>query len=1133
MCIAGTATYAANTVVLSGGTGAWSSSATGVATVNASGLVTGVTAGTANIIYTITGGCGGTISAQQSVTISPNASIGSVTGTSPLCDGGTATYNANSVVLSGGIGGWVSSNYFVANVDIVTGLVTGVSTGTANIIYAIIGGCGSGFVTAQQSVTISPNASIASVTGTSPLCIAGTATYAANTVVLSGGTGAWSSSATGVATVNASGLVTGVTAGTANIIYTITGGCGGTKTAQQSVTISPNASIASVTGTSPLCIAGTATYAANTVVLSGGTGAWSSSATGVATVNASGLVTGVTAGTANIIYTITGGCGGTKTAQQSVTISPNASIASVTGTSPLCIAGTATYAANTVVLSGGTGAWSSSATGVATVNASGLVTGVTAGTANIIYTITGGCGGTKTAQQSVTISPNASIASVTGTSPLCIAGTATYAANTVVLSGGTGAWSSSATGVATVNASGLVTGVTAGTANIIYTITGGCGGTKTAQQSVTINAIPTAPIIGTIIDPTCTNNTGGSITLNSLPSGSWTLTQSGTSSGTFSGTGISNVVSGLSPGTYYFTVAIGSCLSTTSNAAIVDKYSTIWNGSVSGWSDGVPNLNKSAEFKANYNSITDGGSLSACSVTITAGTVLFNENDILTVQNEVNIVSGSLIFENNSSLVQINNVTNTGNITYKRIAQQKKNDYVFWSSPVENFNLSSHPSDGAKYTWGTTFSNSNGTQGNWIGVSGIMNSGQGYIVGGPTTFNNTTNQNLEVPFFGKPRNGDIPVTIYRGSNNGGATYTLPSGAQVSSLDDNWNLLGNPYPSAISCKSFLLNNSGVLTGALFVWTHSSLPSSSVANSFYSNFSYNYNPNDYVPYNLTGNLAGVGADYYIGAGQGFFVTMKDGAAGSGTVNFTNSLRSNTYGNNTGTNFFRTSNTNNTITEESHRIWLDLIKDSQTTRTLIGYVTGATMGDDNLFDAKSKKDNNLKIYSIADDVSFIIQGRALPFNDTDQVKIGVDIYEIGTYTIAIGLADGLFLNNSQNIFLEDKYLNVIYDLKQAPYSFASSVGTFTDRFVLRYDNTSLSNPNIQVDNTFAFITNNSIKVQSIEDIKQISIYDISGKLIFNNILDVSVNHFERDFPYANGVYIASIVLNNGSIVTKKLIN
>jgi len=501
LCISGTATFTANTAVLGGGTGAWSSSNAAIATVNSSGLVTGVAAGTCNIIYTITGGCGGTVFTSFAVTINPNASIASVTGTTPLCIAGTAIYAANSVVLGGGAGSWSSSNTAVATVNPSSGLVTGVTAGTCNIIYTITGGC-SGTKSALQSVTITPNASIGSVTGSTPLCPAATAIYSANLVVSSGGTGAWSTSNTAIATVDAAGLVTGVSAGTCNIIYTLTGGCGGTISKQQSITITPNASIASVTGASPLCGGATANYLANTVNLGGGgTGVWSSSNNATATVSTAGLVTGVAPGTCNIIYTITGGCGGTVSALQPVTISPNASVGTVTGASPLCIAATATYTASAIVLSGGTGAWSSASPAVATVDAAGLVTGKSAGTCDIIYTITGGCGVTVSSRQSVTITPSASITSINGLPWICTGATTTYSV-IAVLSGGTGAWSSSNIAVATVDPnSGVVTGQSEGSSDIIYTITGGCGGTKTALRSVTV----AAPIPQTItgITPLC------------------------------------------------------------------------------------------------------------------------------------------------------------------------------------------------------------------------------------------------------------------------------------------------------------------------------------------------------------------------------------------------------------------------------------------------------------------------------------------------------------------------------------------------------------------------------------------------------------------------------------------------------
>ena len=182
--------------------------------------------------------------------------------------------------------------------------------------------CGTAPASSVATVIVLPNASVASVTGTSPLCIGGTATYTANSAVLGGGTASWSSDNASVATVDAnSGLVTAVAEGTANIIYTISGGCNGTATAQQSVTVLPNASVASVTGTSPLCVGATTTFTANSAVLGGGTASWSSDNASVATVDPnSGLVTAIGAGTANIIYTISGGCNGTATAQQSITI---------------------------------------------------------------------------------------------------------------------------------------------------------------------------------------------------------------------------------------------------------------------------------------------------------------------------------------------------------------------------------------------------------------------------------------------------------------------------------------------------------------------------------------------------------------------------------------------------------------------------------------------------------------------------------------------------------------------------------------------------------------------------------------------------------------------------------------------
>ncbi len=491
LCIGSTTTFTANGVVLGGGTGAWSSSDNTVATVDANGVVTAVGAGTANIIYTVTGGCNGTPTQQLSISVNADAAVTSVTGDqTPLCIGSTTTFTANGVVLGGGTGAWSSSDNTVATVD-ANGVVTAVGAGTANIIYTVTGGC-NGTPTQQLSISVNADAAVTSVTGDqTPLCIGSTTTFTANGVVLGGGTGAWSSSDNTVATVDANGVVTAVGAGTANIIYTVTGGCNGTPTQQLSISVNADAAVTSVTGDqTPLCIGSTTTFTANGVVLGGGTGAWSSSDNTVATVDANGVVTAVGAGTANIIYTVTGGCNGTPTQQLSISVNADAAVTSVTGDqTPLCIGSTTTFTANGVVLGGGTGAWSSSDNTVATVDANGVVTAVGAGTANIIYTVTGGCNGTPTQQLSISVNADAAVTSVTGDqTPLCIGSTTTFTANGVVLGGGTGAWSSSDNTVATVDANGVVTAVGAGTANIIYTVTGGCNGTPTQQLSISVNA---------------------------------------------------------------------------------------------------------------------------------------------------------------------------------------------------------------------------------------------------------------------------------------------------------------------------------------------------------------------------------------------------------------------------------------------------------------------------------------------------------------------------------------------------------------------------------------------------------------------------------------------------------------------
>src|SRR5437867_9458777 len=228
-------------------------------------------------------------------------------------------------------------------------------------------------------------------------------------------------------------------------------------------------------------------------VLTGRTVTWSSSSTATATVSASGLVSGVAVGSTTITATSEGQSG---TAAVTVTSVPVVSV-TVTPAAPSVLVGqtvqlTATPKdANGNPLSGRTVTWSSGNLSVATVNGSGLVRGVTAGSATITATCEGQSGTvsatvTSPSVASVTVSPAAANLGI-GTTLLLTATLKDSVGN--VLTGRTVAWTSNASGVATVDASGLVTGVTAGAATITAT-----SGAKSGTAAVTVTASSASPI---------------------------------------------------------------------------------------------------------------------------------------------------------------------------------------------------------------------------------------------------------------------------------------------------------------------------------------------------------------------------------------------------------------------------------------------------------------------------------------------------------------------------------------------------------------------------------------------------------------------------------------------------------------
>ena len=621
-------------------------------------------------------------------------------------------------------------------------------------------------------------------------------------------------------------------------------------------------------------------------------------------------------------------------------------------------------------------------------------------------------------------------------------------------------------------------------------------------------------------------------------SASWTaITDTGVYTGSTSATLNISDVSSLIGYQYYCQIRENSatCYSASNAVMITAVLSTTWQVGNT-WSNGTPSTSRVAIINNNYDTSVSG-SFEACSVTVNNGFTLdIKSGTYVSIINDLTVNSGgNLLVQNNGSLVMVNDsgvVTNNGNTQVYRTASGIRGyDYVYWSSPVFGQsidNIYSSPTPGFKYRWNPLATNINSptSSGNWQTASGAMLPATGYIVRGSSSFGMAAT-NITSVFTGKVNSGIVSPSITRGSYQG-INYPGANSVTVTKFDDNWNLVGNPYPSSIKALDFLTFNTNI-QGFVYLWTHGTAPVSTT-NSFYDFFTYNYTANDYITYNGTGTTSGPsGFNGYIASGQGFFVSMNDGVTGTQTVTFNNSMRDKTYNN---SQFYRTMQSE---TEEKNRIWLDLIDSNNVpVRTVVGYVAQATLGLDRMYDAIKNIANEKNIYSLSEDETLIIQGRPTPFDQNDQVPIGVTILSAGDYKIAIAAVDGLF-EHEQPIYLEDKELNIIYDLRQSPYSFYSAAGIFNARFVLRYTKTALGNPDFgNLENSVIVAGNQgdlTIK-SSIENIREVTVYDVLGRQFFF-AEEINNTHFvTSNISLSQQTLIVKIKLENGMTISRKII-
>jgi uncharacterized delta-60 repeat protein len=500
--------------VQTGGSVNWSSNPA-VATINASGLATGVAEGTTTITATssatptISGTAVLNVTNAQLLTITvtpanPTLNRGqtqSLTATGQYSDG--STRNITSLVA------WSSVNPTIVSINS-AGLATAANVGSTGVTATFAGRSGSTGVTVVAAILsrieVTPNNAVVPVGGTQNFTAVGYYSDGTTQTLTAGVT--WSSSNTGVATINAtSGLANAVAVGTATISATVGSVTG---TAVMNVTNARVVSV-SITPTNSTIAAGTSLQYRAIATFSDGTNqdvtssvTWTSSVPGVATIDASGLARGVVPGGSIISAAVSGVT--SNNANLTVTNAQIVSLA-ITPTNPTVAAGTTRQFRAIATFSDGSSqdvttagvTWASGTPGVATIDASGLATAVAVGSTTITATSTANPAISGTTTLNVTAAQLRSIA-LTPASATIVKGeqrafvaTGTFSDNSTQDITTLVTWSSDNNAIATIlNADGyrgVATGEGVGSTTITATST---SGTISGTATITVNAAQTS-----------------------------------------------------------------------------------------------------------------------------------------------------------------------------------------------------------------------------------------------------------------------------------------------------------------------------------------------------------------------------------------------------------------------------------------------------------------------------------------------------------------------------------------------------------------------------------------------------------------------------------------------------------------
>ncbi|MCF8257268.1 MAG: T9SS type A sorting domain-containing protein [Flavobacteriales bacterium] len=552
-------------------------------------------------------------------------------------------------------------------------------------------------------------------------------------------------------------------------------------------------------------------------------------------------------------------------------------------------------------------------------------------------------------------------------------------------------------------------------------------------------------------------------------------------------------------------VTNGNTLTIQTGAVVHSDGDVMNNGSVAG--GGFLNMFNTAQVYSGTGAISNLRVSGGASVTPANSVTLGNALDVtsgsdLTVPTGQYILvngpltnAGTFTVENSGSLVQTigSTLTNSGTFHVLRQGSSASNVYNYWSSPITSGSVPG----GSIYRWNPNTSTQDYADDTfdpgWISFSGTMQVGSGYasLGGDLATFTGTAN------------NGPIPRSLiyypYNITNTGPGTP--------------FNLMGNPYPCAISAAQLVLDNTNV-NGSIYFWDDDLTGGSG------------YSTTDYAVWNHTGGLSGSGTPSnsvtpkgFIASGQGFMVRALNGSA---ALDFNNGQRV------TGPNsqFFR-------MESEPQRLYISLESTQHFNQILIGLVEDATDGEDRLYDAtKIRGSQSIALSAVDGDMEYAIMAFPPPMTEKT-IPLNVFLAESGTYTFHSNTIEGF---DGYEIYLEDRSTFTYYPMSEGTQvPFQLNAGDIAERFYLHIGSELVTGVRDEDSPAMrAWIYDGMLNVNLFNfgnHNGQLEMLDMAGRKVWASGANVSDRFMADVSDLSRGAYLVRMTSQSG-IFTEKVI-